>query len=525
MFALEIDFHDGVSPSEVLLVRRAHAVIGAGEYAHVVIEGGASSVAEVRLTRGLGREFRCQPLKRPGAVSSPASFLEGEYPGEAELDLGDVTTFITALDVDLQPFSELPPDRAAIKTLRRALTSPSPKLPAVALHGQMPVYVSFNPAQGLLVGRSRKCALRLDASDVSSEHARIDFEDGKFYVEDLSSTNGTFLVTSKGNEKVNGRVEVPPGDKISVGEGFNLSCVSSIEDINKLNLSLSSDIISPEERVYPCVMSSSEFVRPSQLVLTPGGKVSIGRDPANDIWVGAPHISRHHSDIMLDHNGAVRIVDHSSNGTFLNGERLESEVPVRLLPGNAAIDLSSGISIVVCFSKDDESALNSKGSGELFEPKIPLSSLSKVTDHNTPHSLASISEDQLTGSFPAQEGYRKGEKFEEGVAVSHMQVESSSPVTSAPGAFSRLASREGNRIGDSREAPEQAVMTPQFAIKGGRKSKGKFAESVDELEDFSDEQAAGARGLGRWMFLFSIIALLGGFILVALWVLGGTLFG
>ena len=520
MFALEIDFHDGVSPSEVLLVRRAHAVIGAGDYAHVVIEGGASSVAEVRLTRGLGREFRCQPLKRPGAVSAPASFLEGEYPGEAELDLGDVTTFITALDVDLQPFSELPPDRAAIKTLRRALTSPSPKLPAVALHGQMPVYVSFNPAQGLLVGRSRKCALRLDASDVSSEHARIDFEDGKFYVEDLSSTNGTFLITSRGNEKVIGRVEVPPGDKISVGEGFSLSCVSSVEDINKLNLSLSSDVISPEERVYPCVMSSSEFVRPSQLVLTPGGKVSIGRDPANDIWVGAPHISRHHADIMLDHNGAVRIIDHSSNGTFLNGERLESEVPVRLLPGNAAIDLSSGISIVVCFSKDDESALNSTGSGELFEPKIPLSSLSKVTDHNTPQSLASISEDQLTGRFPAQEG----------AGITPRQIESDSPLASSPaadsvGAFSRLASREGNRVGDAQGASEQVALTPQFAIKGGRKSKGKFAESIDELEDFSNEEAVGTRGLGRWLFLFSIIALLGGFILVALWVLGGTLFG
>lgn len=48
-------------------------------------------------------------------------------------------------------------------------------------------------AQGTLIGRTPECALVLDDDYASGRHARIFQDDGQWYVEDLGSTNGTWL--------------------------------------------------------------------------------------------------------------------------------------------------------------------------------------------------------------------------------------------------------------------------------------------------------------------------------------------
>lgn len=48
-------------------------------------------------------------------------------------------------------------------------------------------------SSALRVGRSNACNLVLDDSYASSQHARFYRSDGQWYVEDLSSTNGTFI--------------------------------------------------------------------------------------------------------------------------------------------------------------------------------------------------------------------------------------------------------------------------------------------------------------------------------------------
>ena len=48
-------------------------------------------------------------------------------------------------------------------------------------------------AQGTLIGRSPECALVLDDDYASGRHARIFEEGGRWLVEDLGSTNGTFV--------------------------------------------------------------------------------------------------------------------------------------------------------------------------------------------------------------------------------------------------------------------------------------------------------------------------------------------
>jgi len=67
----------------------------------------------------------------------------------------------------------------------------------------------------LTVGRAPGCAVLLDGdSFVSQLHARVFRRDGGLFVEDLGSTNGTFL----NGVKVTAPVSIAKGDKIQFGK-------------------------------------------------------------------------------------------------------------------------------------------------------------------------------------------------------------------------------------------------------------------------------------------------------------------
>ncbi len=351
MFALEIEFHDGISSPETILVRRTQAIVGNSEQAHVVIEGTASSICELRLVRGLGREFRCQPIRRVGQENASLPFLEGSYSGEAEVRLGDITARVTSLDSDLCLLSEEFPDQAALRILRAALSAPSPTFPAVAVLGAQPVFLSFPPDQPLVIGRSRKCGLRLDGSAVSSEHARIGVEGNRCWVEDLGSTNGTFV----GGDRVSGRRMLEPDEAIKVGSEFVVLPILSASDIAKLSAwTADSKPTASTSQVYPCILSTSDQVQPQRFVMGQKGLLRVGRDPANDIWISPSHISRKHLEIEWSSPEHVSVMDFSSNGSYLWGERLPRGLAVDLPEGLAVLDLCSGVVLAVCRSRDDE---------------------------------------------------------------------------------------------------------------------------------------------------------------------------
>jgi hypothetical protein len=64
------------------------------------------------------------------------------------------------------------------------------------------------------IGRGSGCAIRLADTYVSQVHARIYGDDGAWYVEDMGSTNGTFL----NDRKVSQAVEVHAGDVVRIGK-------------------------------------------------------------------------------------------------------------------------------------------------------------------------------------------------------------------------------------------------------------------------------------------------------------------
>ena len=211
--------------------------------------------------------------------------------------------------------------------------------------------MSFMADQPLYLGRSKRCSLRVDAADVSAEHARLGYESGEFWVEDLGSTNGTFI----NQQPVSGRQNVPPGVPIVLGREITIAGISSEAQLTELT-SYASGASTPttHEVQYPALVSKSELVRPVRLELTPGSSFHIGRDPRSDVWIGAPHVSRKHGAVSVSKTGWVTVEDHSTNGIahdqgmLRRGETLELEGQPKVL------DFGGGVTIALCFDPEQE---------------------------------------------------------------------------------------------------------------------------------------------------------------------------
>ena len=92
--------------------------------------------------------------------------------------------------------------RPALPPRTLIVTEGSLKGTSIAL-GQAPI----------LIGRAPECTLVLDDDYASGRHARLSLQSGSWMVEDLGSTNGTFL----GRTKVTSPQAVAPGAPVRIG--------------------------------------------------------------------------------------------------------------------------------------------------------------------------------------------------------------------------------------------------------------------------------------------------------------------
>jgi len=114
------------------------------------------------------------------------------------------------------------PDAVAEKTAAPTRGATGVKTPGPDEAPPARLHVSAGPLKGttlpltsapVLVGRAPTCTLVIDDDYASARHCRIFPERGQWMVEDLGSTNGTFL----GNQRVTDPVPLRRGDQVRIG--------------------------------------------------------------------------------------------------------------------------------------------------------------------------------------------------------------------------------------------------------------------------------------------------------------------
>ena len=69
------------------------------------------------------------------------------------------------------------------------------------------------PGEKFMIGRAPECQLRPGSSDISGKHCVLIAKEEKLVIEDLNSTNGTFV----NEEKIESETQLSTGDKFRVG--------------------------------------------------------------------------------------------------------------------------------------------------------------------------------------------------------------------------------------------------------------------------------------------------------------------
>src|SRR4051794_6623485 len=184
-----------------------------------------------------------------------------------------------------------------------APATPGAPLPAAAL-----LYEGRRidvPSGGVSIGRTPDNDVAITAREVSRHHARIVASGGRYYVADLGSANATGL----NGERLQGESRwLTSGDTIEVGG-------------RKLRF-----LVGAPTRIAEALPAPAP-----QRVHLAGPRLTLGRDPGNDVVLDDPNVSRFHAEIVRVDSGAELRDLASRNGTRIDGAPVRR---ARLQPGS-----------------------------------------------------------------------------------------------------------------------------------------------------------------------------------------------
>ncbi|HVH67042.1 MAG TPA: FHA domain-containing protein [Gemmatimonadales bacterium] len=214
----------------------------------------------------------------------------------------------------------------------------------------------------LVFGREAGCDVVVPGTDVSRRHAEI-VHTPKGYVLVDSSTNGTFV----NEERVQGQRILARADVIRLGEEqfrFYADVAAppaSPPPPSDATHRLRETVHGMEAAVRPSDSLASFLVRSGALIgrrlviRTP--VVNVGRADYNDVVVPDPSVSTSHAKLQRREGVWVLVDLDSTNGTFVDGERVKGEAP--LAPG--AMVRFGDVQLV--FEPSDDAVVVTKGGG------------------------------------------------------------------------------------------------------------------------------------------------------------------
>ncbi len=198
-----------------------------------------------------------------------------------------------------------------------------------------------------------------DAGEISRRHARVTVTRAGTSVEDLGSTNGTFV----NGARVEASTDLTPGDQVRIG-ATTLELMPPIEPPASRAAAPAPD--AGVGRAAATVRTPAEpAARPGAPVHAAGtdgelriesgpgagrvaavrGSATIGREPECDLQILDSEVSRRHAKVTVQDGRAFLDDLNSANGTYVNGERIlrryELAPDDRVEIGQATVSFSS----------------------------------------------------------------------------------------------------------------------------------------------------------------------------------------
>jgi pSer/pThr/pTyr-binding forkhead associated (FHA) protein len=119
---------------------------------------------------------------------------------------------VRLIHLELKPAGARRP-AAVVQTRQPSKKVKTPKKVTV-VEGDANKGKSFDLGEELVIGRAEKCHIVLDDTYVSQMHARFFARGDSYMVEDLGSTNGTYL----NRRRITSPIEVSRGDQVKIGK-------------------------------------------------------------------------------------------------------------------------------------------------------------------------------------------------------------------------------------------------------------------------------------------------------------------
>jgi pSer/pThr/pTyr-binding forkhead associated (FHA) protein len=168
------------------------------------------------------------------------------------------------------------------------------------------VTLTFKLKEESVIGCDKALAVVVPVEGVSRKHAKIVFDGGSYWIEDLKSTNGTFL-----NGLAVTRNRLRHLDVITLGKQADLVFVMRAAEAaapQKVLAIVRAALVPEEPEAAPYEIAP--------------GEITIGRAPSNNLVVDEGAVSKVHARIERTKNQLVLEDLGSANGTFVNGARL-----------------------------------------------------------------------------------------------------------------------------------------------------------------------------------------------------------
>lgn len=211
----------------------------------------------------------------------------------------------------------------------------------------------------MTIGRNPSATISLDDLTVSRVHAEVFKKDGRWFVTDAGSSNGTFI----GGRRLEAGASEPLHEGAEVRYGTVEMVVTKVtvdEDTDETApraVALSEEVAAGATRIIDVVseqeVADSQQVRgepapaPTRLAVVRGPAAGqsvslsdlpmiLGREGAEGVvGIDDRFISRRHARVDRTNDGTIRVTDlGSSNGSWLNDDRIDANSPRPVAPGD-----------------------------------------------------------------------------------------------------------------------------------------------------------------------------------------------